>query len=652
MFTFFRCMLEAVLTNGVQGLLEMVPGGKYVYDIGADAFKRYSEKKNRQKIEDGVKEMIAASKQEVKAAVQELVEEVVPRLSKREKELVTQYLTALPESARQSMIRKEDPTGQTLPVGYAIHSAADFVKLLPQYPPRFAAGEDVQGLPDWALDQQLGVGGCGEVWLARNRSNRSECGALKYAHPERVALLRHEAGLIRQLMIAGNHPNIVRLLKANIEQETPWLLYEYVPGKLDLAGWIRNLQSKPVAARIKQALLALGQLSSAIAHFHQLSPPIVHRDLKPCNILVDPVSKKLKITDFGIGAVAAKAAITEESKGITTGVARQTTLLRGAHTPLYASPQQRNGADPNPRDDVHALGVIAFQLLTGDLTRAPGTDYKLELSFLGVNTGLTDLIGECVSHNPSLRPANGRVLQQLVQAITSPSLSGDESNPPAKTNRKPSTNTKRTERRDLEEDDEEDDTPSTSAVRESDIENQPRGRRLRSVWLIPVAVVSLIFFSVILLANSNSKPKQDSQTNGRTGNDEHANIKENPIATSPSTGGTSKTKSLATPPPSPKDPPLPKKSSEFNINNVQESLRWFGEQEDKMRINATGNGYAFQLKQQENKMIIKNVCSLVVGQTINWSVKVELVDQKGHVHIASILAKSGSGYLTGIRLWV
>jgi serine/threonine protein kinase len=72
---------------------------------------------------------------------------------------------------------------------------------------------------------------------------------------------------------------------------------------------------------------------------HQLKPPIVHRDLKPANILVQrlPDGKvQLHITDFGIGGAAASQAL-EQAREASTGHF-QATALRGAHTPLYASP--------------------------------------------------------------------------------------------------------------------------------------------------------------------------------------------------------------------------------------------------------------------------------------------------------------------------
>src|SRR5581483_1057782 len=106
-----------------------------------------------------------------------------------------------------------------------------------------------------------------------------------------------------------------------------------------------------------------------------LQPAIVHRDLKPSNILVQAApggDLRLKVADFGIGGVAARQALGQASRQAASAFLL-TTAVHGSYTPLYASPQQKQGQPPDPRDDVFSLGVIWYQLLTGSLTAArPG----------------------------------------------------------------------------------------------------------------------------------------------------------------------------------------------------------------------------------------------------------------------------------------
>ena len=156
MLRFMKCVAEAIAANGVQGLLEMVPGGKYVFDIGADALRRYRDMNARQRLEDDVKQLIEAKADVAIAAARQAVEEAAPQLPPRQKELVTQYLAGLPEAARQSMKRKDDPSGRSLPFGYTIHTSDDVVKMLPQHPPRFVVGDTVPGLTSWRLLERLG----------------------------------------------------------------------------------------------------------------------------------------------------------------------------------------------------------------------------------------------------------------------------------------------------------------------------------------------------------------------------------------------------------------------------------------------------------------------------------------------------------------
>src|SRR5262249_54273613 len=119
----------------------------------------------------------------------------------------------------------------------------------------------------------------------------------------------------------------------------PCLEYEYVAGG-DLAG-LAYQQMQKHQGKVPPSLARniIRNLARAMTHPHRLTPPIVHRDLKPANILVQRVADgtvTFRITDFGIGGVAASKAI-EEARGSSTGHF-QTTALRGAHTPLYAGP--------------------------------------------------------------------------------------------------------------------------------------------------------------------------------------------------------------------------------------------------------------------------------------------------------------------------
>jgi serine/threonine protein kinase len=196
-------------------------------------------------------------------------------------------------------------------------------------------------------------------------------------------------------------------------------VFEYVPGG-DLTRLIRCWhQSRPAPDRlVRECVRLLYRLSEIVEGAHTLGPPVVHRDLKPSNVLLQPSGPnrvRLRVADFGIGGVAARQAIartTSASEALTIG-------LRGAHTPLYASPQQREGQAPDPRDDVFALGVVGYQALVGDTTVSPPAYMADELRERQVPDSVVRLLEDCLSEEPEDRPASApaltRQLEQLLQ---------------------------------------------------------------------------------------------------------------------------------------------------------------------------------------------------------------------------------------------
>ena len=165
---------------------------------------------------------------------------------------------------------------------------------------------------------------------------------------------------------------------------------------------------------------------------HRLKPPVVHRDLKPANVLVKPRPGGkwgLRITDFGIGGLAIQQAVAQSRRASKHGEFL-TAAVRGSYTPLYGSPQQMRGEDPDPRDDVYALGVIWHQLLTGDLTtgRPGGEAWKKRLTERGMTPALLALLASCFEDRREDRPDNGVDLaEKLSRALAQPAPTSDPS---------------------------------------------------------------------------------------------------------------------------------------------------------------------------------------------------------------------------------
>ncbi|HEY1189046.1 MAG TPA: serine/threonine-protein kinase [Gemmata sp.] len=282
----------------------------------------------------------------------------------------------------------------------------------------FETGDPLPGLSSWVLERQIGVGGFGEVWLVRHEWKAVRRAVKFFTHPEvRHRLVTHEKKvLVRVMKHAGDHPNIVPLLECNLDGDLPWLMYDYIEGGT-LADAVREWQSRPVPKRVRKAVRALLAIASAIAHCHRLKTPIVHRDLKPANVLRDATGV-LRVTDFGIGGAATAPPLDGQTHGYLTNSGRVPTLLRAAGSFGYAGPQQRNGDPPDPRDDVYAIGVLAFQMLMGDLTLWPGPDMADDLRGLGLPRSLVSLLVQSVSHNPARRPTDALEWKHAMEALT------------------------------------------------------------------------------------------------------------------------------------------------------------------------------------------------------------------------------------------
>jgi len=270
------------------------------------------------------------------------------------------------------------------------------------------------------LVELLGLGGFGEVWKAKNSLLPSvEPVALKFCLDKQAAkLLRHEAAVLDRVMRKGKHPGIVQLRHTYLSADPPCLEYEFVPGG-DLGGLIQEWHQDKKGPSPANAANLMGRLAEIVGFAHLQNPPIVHRDLKPANILVQRAADRnltFRVADFGIGGVGV-GQIPELTRKGTVGAGIIATVARGSYTPLYASPQQMRGGNPDPRDDVYSLGVIWYQLLIGDLNvGAPsGMQWSRQLQQKGMPEGQVQLLAACVEPQPEFRPANAAVLAQRLQ---------------------------------------------------------------------------------------------------------------------------------------------------------------------------------------------------------------------------------------------
>jgi serine/threonine-protein kinase len=201
-------------------------------------------------------------------------------------------------------------------------------------------------VPGYEILGVLGRGGMSVVYKARQTS-LDRLVALKmilagvHAGPEELARFRTEAEAVARLQ----HPNIVQIYEVGTCEGRPFMALEMVDGSL-----VKHLARTPMPAR--QAAQWLETLARAVHFAHERG--IVHRDLKPANILMSR-DGVLKITDFGIAKVLADRTGRRTLSGAIIG------------TPCYMAPEQAAGKSRQigPATDVHGLGAILYELLTG-----------------------------------------------------------------------------------------------------------------------------------------------------------------------------------------------------------------------------------------------------------------------------------------------
>jgi formylglycine-generating enzyme required for sulfatase activity len=419
-FVLLRCIGKAAVKN-IVNLVSFGVGGDILVDAW-DYWQKATRDEQRPADVQAVAQMSAA---ELRAEVVRIVREEAAALPAAQQAQLASYLGQVPAMIRRSLRRPSDPTGTTIASGTVFRKPEDLLPLLPASLPRFKAGDRPAGIGDWELVELLGVGGFGEVWKARNpHFDGMAPVALKFCldAAARDRLLKHEAAVLNQVMRQGKHDGIVPLLHTYLGADPPCLAYEYIDGG-DLAGLI---QERRDGLPPQQAARVIHRLAEIVGFAHRLQPAIVHRDLKPANILVKsrPDGKvALRITDFGIGGLAVQEAMTQARRGTKSGDSL-TAAVRGSYTPLYASPQQMRGDKPDPRDDVYALGVIWYQLLTGDLTKGrPGGDaWRKRLADRDMTPELLALLASSYEDERADRPASAVVLAEKLDALLRPLL--------------------------------------------------------------------------------------------------------------------------------------------------------------------------------------------------------------------------------------
>jgi WD40 repeat protein/serine/threonine protein kinase len=247
----------------------------------------------------------------------------------------------------------------------------------------------------YKLLQQIGEGGCGIVYMAQQDQPVRRTVALKVIKlgmDTRVVIARFEQE--RQALAMMEHPNIAKVLDAGATpQGRPFFVMELVRGVQITEFCEQNNLS------VRERLNLFITICQAIQHAHQKG--VIHRDIKPSNILITlhdgvPVPK---VIDFGIAKATTGQPLTDKTLF--------TAFEQFVGTPAYMSPEQAemSGLDVDTRSDVYSLGVLLYELLTGQ------TPFNgVELMASGI-----DAMRKTIREQEPLRPSN-KLTRRLLAA--------------------------------------------------------------------------------------------------------------------------------------------------------------------------------------------------------------------------------------------
>jgi eukaryotic-like serine/threonine-protein kinase len=221
------------------------------------------------------------------------------------------------------------------------------------------------------VESKIGKGGMGNVYRAKHVHMETPV-AVKILHPHLVSdqttveRFRREA----RAAIAVNHPNAIHVMDFGVTADkTVYLVMEFLQGVS-----LRKVLSKEQPLPPRRAIEILKQVCAAVDAAH--SKGIIHRDLKPDNILIinyQTPEEEIKVLDFSI------AKLRSASDGGPVNLTQQGMVVG---TPQYMSPEQAEGQELDSRSDLYSLGVILYEMLTGELPFKASTPMALILKHI------------------------------------------------------------------------------------------------------------------------------------------------------------------------------------------------------------------------------------------------------------------------------
>lgn len=257
--------------------------------------------------------------------------------------------------------------------------------------------------------ESIGEGGMAEVYKAYD-PGIDRTVALKLLKEEHCQKDEHKNRFLKEGRAAGalTHPNIVTIYDVGTIEDSPYIMMELLQGET-----LGDLLLQGNQLSLQSVLESSAQLAGALDYAHNNG--VIHRDMKPDNIMFDPNGGTVKIADFGI------ARVEEASNKESTQVG----MMLG--TPRYMSPEQASGVKLDGRSDLFALGVIMYEMITGQKAFDAESMPTLILQIVQKDpipirqvtsdapVGLQKIVNKLLQKKPEKRFQTGRELQEALE---------------------------------------------------------------------------------------------------------------------------------------------------------------------------------------------------------------------------------------------
>lgn len=269
----------------------------------------------------------------------------------------------------------------------------------------------------YTLQEQIGGGGMAVVYRAVDTllGRTVAVKMLRQQHTgdeDLVTRFRQEAQSAARL----SHPNIVSLYDIGVSDGDYYIVMEYVDGPT-----LKEVIKERAPLPVREVVDITGQICDALEHAH--AHQIIHRDIKPHNILLTAAGT-VKVTDFGIARAITGDTITHESGGAS--------VLGSVH---YFSPEQARGAMTDMKSDIYSMGVVMYEMLTGELPFSGDSPVSVALKHLrerfveprvlspDIPQSLENIVLRCLVKSPDARYPNMRAVKlDLKDALVNPDV--------------------------------------------------------------------------------------------------------------------------------------------------------------------------------------------------------------------------------------